>query len=390
MSLILKTLTGESLKSLQGGKEKDEGFKGLAKGRQVRATVVGAQDNGLVKVRIMGATVLADSQTPLYPGQNLDLTVEETSPQLVLSLSGKNQSGGQAGKLAMALQEMLQSRERLAKDMGGILEFDSTKQKNPLPEQSARILSQLKQALADAAISADKAGDPETLRRLLSQTGMNLENRLAKILQGRAPALSQIISGPDAPLPAETLRGLAKALTRQLGLNLGQLTDPDAAALAAFKELFSSAQGLGNALEAAQQLNAELLPQKDMLYLPLPLLFDDQLLGGELLMQLPGREGGQDREGNTRLVFFLNMSALGPITIEAFMRPGKLSGHFIVADDAKAEFIRERLGELITSLEQAGFQADFRVRARSAGEPADASPLADLIRSSGRSLSITV
>ena len=160
--------------------------------------------------------------------------------------------------------------------------------------------------------------------------------------------------------------------------------------MSVFKELLSAAQGLGHALESAQGLNPELLSQNDMLYLLLPLWFQDKMLSGELLLQLPEREADAAQNRDVNLVFLLNMSELGPVCIEARLGPGQLSGHILVDYEAKAVFMRNRLDELESGLKKAGFKSDFTVRVASAPHDLQASPLAELIRDSGRSISITV
>ena len=82
------------------------------------------------------------------------------------------------------------------------------------------------------------------------------------------------------------------------------------------------------------------------------------------------------------------MSALGPVAVEAVLGPQSISGSIIVTDAPKAEFITPRLEGLEESLRQAGFKAEFSVRARSAGEAWDSSPLAEIILDSGHSFSI--
>ncbi len=383
MSLILKTLAGEPLKVVQSPKQRGEGLKGLVKGRRLAATVLGTDAQGGVQVRLMGATVLAESQVPLKPGQALTLTVEETEPGLVFSMADKPGESRQ-NRLNLALQEALQGRERLVRSINAVLQ--SEEPSSPQAAQAKETAARLKDAIWNESLNTRRAADPDGLARLVRHSGLNLEARLAQAV--RQPGFEdQVLADP---LPAHTLRGLAKALVRQLAAGLADTEDLDAMALKALRGLLSSAQGLSSALDAATRLNAELLPQKEMLYFPLPMLFGDQVLGGELLLQLPRHDEDGQRKGQAKLVFFLNMSALGPVTVEAMLNKERIKGSIVAADAPRAEFISELLPELTESLQQSGFASDFSVRAREAGEPRDASPLADLIRQSGHSFSITV
>ena len=297
MSLILKTLGGEPLKTAQNARQRGEELKGLAKGRQVQATVLGPDAKGNIRVRIMGGTVLAESQVPLKQGQTLNLTVEETEPELVFSMADKSNSP-QVSRLNLALQEALQNRERLVQGLNNLLHAKETG--DAQNARAGEITEKLRQAIRNGALNAKRAGDPEALSRLLRQSGLDLEARLARA--ARQPGReSRVLANP---FPAGTLRGLAKALLRQLGAGMADGADLDSMAQKALQDLRGSAQGLSAALDAATRLNAELLPQKDMLYLPLPMLFGDQVLGGELLLQLPAQDENQERQGQTKLVFF--------------------------------------------------------------------------------------
>ena len=383
MSLILKTLTGEPLKASQGPGKRDEGLKGLSKGRTLKATVLGPDPDGGIRVRLMGTTVLAESQAALKPGQSLTLTVEQTEPELVFSLEGR-EAKPHLNRLNLALQEAMQGRERLLRSLNALLarEEPAGSPDQKVPEAAAR----LKQAINNAGLDAKRAADPEAIPRLVRQTGLDLESRLAHAARRPADEARILFN----PVPARTVRGLAKLLVQQLGAGLADAPELESRALKAMQDLLASAQGLNSALDAAAKLNAELLPQKDMLYLPLPLLFNDQVLGGELLLQLPGHDEAGERDGKTKLVFLLEMSALGPVAVEALLGPQRISGSIIVSDAPKAEFIAPRLEELQEALRQAGFKAEFSVRSRTAGEAWDSSPLADIILDSGHSFSITV
>ncbi len=111
---------------------------------------------------------------------------------------------------------------------------------------------------------------------------------------------------------------------------------------------------------------------------------------GELLIDLASRERHPGEEGETRLVFFLTLSALGPLAIEARVCPGRIQGEIITDHPEKARFLEGLLPELTGALAALGFAATFSVRAQPEEELGRRSPLAELIRQGGHYLSLTV
>ena len=238
-------------------------------------------------MRLMGTTVLAESQVALKPGQSLTLTVEQTEPELVFSLEGR-EARPQLNRLNLALQEAMQGRERLLRSLNTLL---SREEPAGSPDQKAPRDRGPAQTGDQQRVPGRQAGrEPGSHSPAwCAMPGWIWNPRLARAAQRPADG-ARILS---SPFPASTVRGLAKLLIQQLGAGLAGSPELETRTLKAMQDLLASAQGLNSALDAAVKLNAELLPQKDMLYLPLPLLFNDQVLGGELLMQLPG----QDRAG---------------------------------------------------------------------------------------------
>jgi hypothetical protein len=184
------------------------------------------------------------------------------------------------------------------------------------------------------------AGDPQYLQRLLSGAGMDLEARLARLAA----------AGGRGRLP-DSLRALLPELTRSLAPELALLTASDPERAAALREFLLAAQNLGEHFAANQRLNAELLPRQALVFLGLPMLLGDQLRQGELLLGLPQDQGDQEGQGAS-LVFFLELTALGALTVEARLQGAELRGRFLVEDAQRAEFLEEMLPELGERLER--------------------------------------
>lgn len=343
----------------------------LTPGRVVKASVVGPDPGGKgVLVRMLGTTVLADSKVDLRPGQALTLTVEETEPRLVLTVGDK--SGGQApSRLPAQLSQLLLSRQSLPHGVRTILNHDL--ESHPPPTPAGREIAQRLQSLVRDMLIDPSRSDPKALKEFIGLSGQTVEARLAR----------------GAVVP-ENLRGLAAALTRELSPHLAELTAKDPANAAALRALMQAADGLKSWAEAGQTANAELLPRESLLLLAIPLALGQDITQGELLLGLPEPEERESENRETSLVFFLELTALGPLTVEAGLGPGRVRAEFITDSPAKAGFLEERLAGLQERLTEAGFQAVLGVRLRPAAQQEAESPLAELIRRRGHYLSLTV
>ena len=376
LDLIRARLAGAGQEARSG---REDTLAGLSPGRVVKAEVAGAEPGGLYRLRLMGQDLVAESHLPLKTGQRLDLTVVQTKPQLVLSLGA--QAGAEAGRagqaaLGAALQALLLGRQRLGPDLAALLRWDPQKAPPPNP-QVGRVMDQVRELVRGLVLDPASAGDPGYLKRLLSGGGMDLEARLARM----------VAAGGRGELPAN-LRALLPELVRTLAPELALLAANEPERAAALKEFLLAAQNLGDHFAANQRLNAELLPREALFFLGLPLMLGDQLRQGELLLGLP-QERDRDGQG-TSLVFFLDLTALGALTIEARLQGASLIGRFLVEDAPRAEFLEGLLPELGQALGRLGVEAQFGVAVRPGPEQESASPLAQLLRQRGHYLSLTV
>ncbi|MCA1905429.1 MAG: flagellar hook-length control protein FliK [Desulfarculus sp.] len=371
-------------RSIGAGQEKgparEDSLAGLGPGRVVKAEVAGQEAGGLYRLRLMGQDLVAESQVPLKTGQRLNLTVVATKPQLVLSLGAQAAAErARAGQNALgaALQALLLGRQRLGGDLATLLRHDPQKTPPPTP-QAGQAMASVRELAQGLVLDQAAAGDPQYLKRLLSDAGMDLEARLARLAAdgGRGK-------------PPDSLRTLLPGLTRSLAPELALLTVSDPERAAALREFLLAAQNLGEHFAANQRLNAELLPRQALIFLGLPMLLGDQLRQGELLLGLPQDQGDQEGQGAS-LVFFLELTALGALTVEARLHGAALSGRFLVEDAQRAEFLEEMLPELGERLERLGLQASFGVAVRPGPEQEHSSPLAQLLRQRGHYLSLTV
>jgi hypothetical protein len=353
-----------------------ESLADLSPGRVLRGTVVGPQPGGLTLIRLLGMSLLADTRLPLVPGQALTLVVQETKPQLVLAVA--EEPAPPASPLPVLAQELLRGRQRFSQNLATLLRLDPKAQPLPSPkaaELAGRVQEVLRQMLLDGAT----AGDSRSLPRLMAQAGLDLEARLADLVAGRLPQLPP------------SLRALLPELTRELVPLLETLGRENPGLALVWREFLAAGQGLAEYYEANTRLNAQLFPEA-LLFLGLPLAWGQALRNGELLIGLPtpGEPDQDQEEPSTRLVFFLDLAALGPLAIEVILRGKDLHGVLLTDTPDKARFLEEQLAGLGQRLAGLGFRAHLTARARPQEAPAQASPLAQLIRRQGSYLSLRV
>lgn len=352
----------------------------LIPGRVIKATVLGPGPGGAVKLRMLGATVLARTNLDLPPGQVLELTVQSAGPEPVLTINDPAPPSVQplpppGEGMGQVLRMLLHGRERMVRNLARILDF---KPPAGLSPRAQKAIAKFQEMAASLLLDRAGASDPAALGRLVSRSGMGLEARLAALAKG------------GAKVPEPGLRQLAMELAGILEAEMGALPSSDMARAAVLSELLLATRGLAEVFTANQQVNAELYSQRYALIFALPLLFGDKLEYGEVLMEL-GREGPEGKEEKElRLSFLLNLASLGPLAIEAGLEGKYLSARLTTHSDEKAGFISTRLPALKKALAVGGFMAQLSCRALPAPEVEALSPLAGLIRQGGQYLSLTV
>ena len=379
MKFFLDALTAKP--SANERTETRGGLESLSPGRQVKAVVISSSGDGKAELSLMGARVQAKTELPLSAGQSLDLTVEETSPRLVLALSkAAAQAGGRARSLPVALQMLLQGRERLLRNFGSLRQFQPSESDFSRPE--ARELVDKAQAAAEDTVVKTAAGESGSLTKAIKSSGLDLEGSLARALQNGGVE-EAVLAGKGS------LKVAVKLLIRELEASLGRgFLEPSRAA--ELRELHQALSGLGQFLDANQQLNAHLLPERNSLFLSLPFLFGDMLQSGEMFFGLPEKDENGQRRGETSLAFFLTLSGLGQVVIQARMKGIFLNGEIVVESPDKARFLQGLLPDLNQALAGLGYEASFTVSATPGEDLSRQSPLAEFIRESGHYLSLTV
>lgn len=301
-----------SFTSRHGGQHQQPGSE-RALGELLKATVLETRANNRFLLDFSGTRITASSRAPLSVGQQLQLQVVATAPQIELAIvSGP--SSLLAGKSLVLLGNAI--------DLSSL--FSSLQQLSPPPSAklsplSLETLSSFLPKELQSIIAGRDGGD--FIGRLINRLGINLESLLARG-EGKAGA---------ATLKASLLEILqqyqgAEKVTEQAGRLLATL------------ELYQFAQ---------LQLN-----QQNLLIFPLPLPFFEQ---GFLLVERREDDSGETdaEESDLHYSLHLSMSGLGHLKIAFWQNRDGLFIRFQVEDQQRAAFLAEHqdlLKQMISSV----------------------------------------
>ncbi len=205
--------------------------------------------------------------------------------------------------------------------------------------------------------SAGKAAAPKTDTH---QAGIADRNELSE--QGLSAAKAMLpLQFAAAQQGADSLPSQLRLLAALMGLGarstdikawqdveemLGRLSE---------KEMPLAARKLASFFEAHTRVNTEAAPQGQSDFYIMPALFSGQAGWGEWLWSREGSVENNDSSSQENLVFFLEMSNLGALTIQVILKGKKLRGQILMADKKGSEFVALLLPGLQERLEAFGY-----------------------------------
>ncbi|MFT5701676.1 MAG: hypothetical protein ACI8ZB_004571 [Desulforhopalus sp.] len=279
----------------------------LPAGQLLKALVVEAKGGDQFILDIGGSRLTAQSQSPLSVGQNLQLQVINTSPQIELKI------------VSDTLNQFIgKSLTLVGKNIDLAALFQNFSQTSPSPLQSltpiSRSVIESFFTLQQTDIGNSQGG--AVIKQLLEGVGLNLENHLARGDKNSAAAtlkaalLEVAHTFKDAELIANTTNKVITTI-----------------------ELFQLAQ-----------LNTS---NDTFSIFPLPLPFIE---GGYLSIEKDGSKDGATDPDDCRFSLHLTMSELGNICIEFSKTKETLMIRFRAESAEKMEFIQQFSGELVDAI----------------------------------------
>lgn len=301
-------------------------------GQLLKALVLQAKGDAQFVLEIGGNQLTARSEAPLKIGQQLQLQVQKTSPQIELRIvtDTLNQFIGRSITLVGKNIDIRSLFNNLQTQTPPLLET--------LTPTSKSIL-EFFNSLQQGAVGGKDGG--VILKQLIDNLGLNLEQLLARGEHERS---------------ANTLKAALLEIAHNFSSaeKLAETTNK----LLTILELFQIAQ-----LHRSSETH---------LIFPIPLPFVEH---GYLVVERDGKEKGKETEegGGKRFSLHLKMSELGNLSIDFLKTEENLTIRFLADSQAKADFIEDFKEELENSISGVS-----QVNILFSGDATD--PIADLIR----------
>lgn len=294
----------------------------LPQGRLIKGTVLSVNADGQTVILADGKTLSAQSLVPLEVGQKLWFEVLREGEPPLLGLAGKNGA-------VVDLMRLLFS-------------FAPAGEVSP----EGNIANKLAAALQSA--NPKLASEVEHFLKLYSEGAIDAESDPVKVLKISLAlgffAKRQHLSG-DNKLSQHQLVDFLSSLSQQGKGSVVEMAEGNKG-LAHLLKLFDS----------FAQLNSQPVAQDQHNFFLFPCFFSGESGWGEWLFRF-AKEGksGDESGGKYGLSFFLEMSNLGELHFQVYLRGNSLQGVFSVLDEGGSRHLLENLDELSLTLKDLGF-----------------------------------
>ena len=278
----------------------------FAPGQLIKGTVAGFTGDGKVLLDVGGQTVTARTLVPLTLGSELWLETGKGDSFPLLTLAAKKG----------AVQDFLK------------LFISGT----PSPAAGAKGLADLLSALLPSLAAEATAGGHLLTGSLIAATSggesLPLAIKILTLLLGSS-------SGPQKEI-SELLDTLKQKDTMQKPV------------------LDQGMEKLVKILAAHQQINSQPPQKTDQNFLLFPCFFTGNAGWGEWIFSME-KEADQGRGERYSLSFFLDMSRLGPLALQATIADKTITGQFLLASEKARSHVEENVQELVHLLGKQGY-----------------------------------
>ena len=316
----------------------------LAPGQTVEARVMEKLDDGRLVIRIGENHLTAEAEPSLRPGQTMTLRVDSLNPRVLLSVLAPPEERITAD----FIRGFRSNPEALLQSLAGLAELLDGKQGDMLSRlagrETTRDLTEFLKAIVPGREQIDKGF---SLRDAARSMGMLLESDLKKALEGAG--------GDRAPVPATLKSSLMKVIEDLQG----KLQSPgfDRSDAGAIRELTPALEQTVRAIENQQVLNVHFQETEGKLFFQVPLVLPGLVGKANIFIRdEDGRTSGEGKQSAFRVVFALEMDALGDVLAQAQFRAGDVVVRICCGDEETAAFVDGLLPQLEKQLSAAGYR----------------------------------
>ncbi len=316
---------------------------GLSVGQTVEARVMERLEDGRFIIRIGQNLLTAEAEPTLRPGQAMMLRVDSLNPRVLLSVAPSPEERITAEHLRVFRSNpgaLTQSLAELTEILGGMRGADFSRL------AGRDNLAALLDALSSAMLGREQIERGFSLRDAVRSLGLQLEGDLRKALE--SPGSNPV------PSQAGLKAGLMKVLEEfQAKLQSAEINTADAKAIG---ELTPALERTIRGIESQQVLNVHFQETEGKLLIQVPLILPGLLGKADIFIRneewRPGK--GEQKEA-FRVVFALEMDALGDVMAQAHFRAKEATVRICCEREPVASFVSGLLPELEKHLIEAGY-----------------------------------
>jgi len=350
----------------------------FTKGEVVDALVREKLDGQKVVLVMKNQHIMADSEIPLAEGEKIAVKVDQLQPKVVLRVLSQDQA--EAGRL----KEMQPIKEYLLLHRSNpeALKAVITESQDVLTPQMldglARNLNQedlkvLVKSFQDIVFTKSSTGEPDFVKDYISKLGLVQENNLMKIVkdQVKEGRTGVPVSKGEAETTAPDDAGRVKTAADNLKVQLMRLSDDierlfekgavkDEKVAQQLNRLGDFAGRAVKSLESQQVVNVLMQESDNRFMLQIPFQLQGGIRMAEVYVEKDRDAGRKDPEGRSyRVVFFLDMDAIGSVMVDANIREKRISCTMKCETEPVRAFAAAQLPVLENSLAAQGYQIDF-------------------------------
>jgi hypothetical protein len=317
---------------------------GLSIGQTVEARVLERLGDGRFVISVGNSHLTAEAESAMQPGQTMALRVDSLSPKVLLTVV----SPPEERITAEYLRVFRSNPGALAESLGELEEIFSAPRASDLTRLVGRDnLKAILEGLGSAALGREQLEKGFSLRSAIQSLGLMLESELKAALEN---------PGADPSSSAKNLKTFLMKTLEEIRVKLDS-AGLDPADKKTMRELIPVLERAVRSIESQQVLNVHFQETEGKVLVQVPVLLPG--LTGKANIFIHGEEGQAGRKEQTdafRVVFALEMDALGDVIAQAAFRGKSLSCHIRCGDETMAAYITGLLPGLEMQLNGAGYR----------------------------------
>lgn len=321
--------------------------------------------------------VIADTEVPLKTGEKISVKVEQLQPRITLRIMDNNSPAVLQSRQNEQIREYLRFQRTNPESLVKVVKDAHEALKPVLADSSLKPMIKTDIAgilkLLDSVVySRESTSNTEFIKELVANLGLDTESSLLKVVMesvkeaaGRPELRDSAGKAVKAEIPAmkempETLKGQLMKLSQEVAGIVKREEVSDQVSLQKLNRLLDFAGSSVKALESQQVVNVALREGDGQYMLQVPVLLPGGVRAGELYIAKDKEQEGAEREKERyRVVFFLDMDAMGGIMIDASLGKGSIGCTIKCEREIVREYISSRAEELVERLAAQGFKVDY-------------------------------